>query len=59
MRQWFQPVPWWHCEKAATPLRSSLVARTQLVGVETGEFSDGFVELLGDAVTPGTEVVVP
>ena len=35
------------------------MARTQLVGVETGEFSDGFVELLGDAVTPGTEVVVP
>ncbi len=32
---------------------------TQLVGVETGDFNDGYVELLGDAVAPGTEVVVP
>lgn len=32
---------------------------TQLVGVETGDFNDGYVELLTDAVVPGTEVVVP
>ena len=31
----------------------------QLVGVETADFNDGFVEVTGEGIGPGTEVVVP
>ena len=32
---------------------------TRLIGVETGMFADGFVEISGAGVTEGLEVVVP
>jgi hypothetical protein len=32
---------------------------TRLVGVETGMFADGFVEITGDGISEGLEVVVP
>ena len=32
---------------------------TRLIGVETGMFADGFVEIIGDGITDGLEVVVP
>ena len=32
---------------------------TRLVGVETGMFADGFVEISGDGLEAGMEVVVP
>lgn len=34
-------------------------AGTRLVGVDTGAFSDGYVEVTGDGIAPGVEVVVP
>ncbi len=32
---------------------------TRLVGVETGMFADGFVEITGDGISEGLEVVIP
>ncbi len=32
---------------------------TRLIGVETGMFADGFVEIKGDGISEGLEVVVP
>jgi peptidoglycan hydrolase-like protein with peptidoglycan-binding domain len=34
-------------------------ATTRLVGVETGMFADGYVEITGEGLAPGLEVVIP
>jgi hypothetical protein len=34
-------------------------ATTRLVGVETGMFADGYVEITGEGLAPGLEVVTP